>query len=125
MKKIYPLLITDTLKDCADFYTKHFNFTVVFEQDWYIHLLHEQSGAELAYMAPNSQNQPKELHPAFNGTGMVYSFEVEDAQKEYDRVKDSGVTITYELTTEEWGQKHFIVQDPAGIYIDVVEQIES
>ena len=121
MKKLYPLLITDKLQACADFYVEHFAFKKVFSEDWYVHLVHK-SGAELAFMVPNASNQPKELHPGFSGKGMVYSFEVEDAEAEYNRLKRK-VSFIYKLTTEEWGQKHFIVEDPAGIYIDVVEQL--
>ena len=58
MKKIYPLLITDKLKECAHFYVQYFEFEKVFEQDWYIQLVHK-SGAELAFMIPNAENQPK------------------------------------------------------------------
>lgn len=125
MKKVYPLLITDKLVECADFYVNYFGFTKVFEQDWYIHMVDEKSGAELAFMVPNAENQPSELHPGFTGKGMVYGFEVEDAEKEYNRLKDTDIKIVHELKTEEWGQKHFIVQDPAGVYIDVVEQLEG
>lgn len=125
MKKVYPLLITEKLVECADFYVEYFGFTKVFEQDWYIHMVHETSGAELAFMVPNADNQPKELHAGFGGKGMVYGFEVEDAEKEYDRLKDTDIKMVHELKTEEWGQKHFIVQDPAGVYVDVVEQTEG
>lgn len=124
MKKVYPLLITDKLKECADFYAEHFGFSKVFEQDWYVHLVHEKSGAELGFLAPNTSNQPKELHPAFDGKGMVYGFEVEDASKEYERLRDQ-VDIVLELTDEEWGQRHFIVRDPAGVYVDVVQQLQG
>lgn len=124
MKKAYPLLITDTLQECARFYVQYFNFEKVFEQDWYIHLVH-QSGAELAFMVPNAENQPEQLHQGFSGAGVVYSFEVEDAQKEYDRLAATDAPIVVALKTEEWGQKHFIVKDPAGIHIDVVEQLEA
>lgn len=125
MKKIYPLLITDKLKACADFYVENFGFEKVFEQDWYIQLLHKQSGEELAFMIPNAQNQPKELHAAFGGKGLVLSFEVADAEKEYNRLKGSGIAIFYDLTTEEWGQKHFMVEGPAGECVDVVEQLQG
>lgn len=122
MKKIYPLLITDKLAECAGFYVAYFGFEKVFAEDWYIHLVHP-SGAELAFMVPGATNQPSELHPAFGGQGLVYSFEVENAGQEYERLKKTGVPIVFELKTEEWGQKHFIVRDPAGTYIDVVEQL--
>lgn len=122
MEKIYPLLITDKLQECADFYCKHFGFEKVFEQDWYIQLAH-QSGAELAFMVPNATNQPPELHDAFSGTGLVYSFEVNNAQKEYKRLQQK-VDIFFELTTEEWGQTHFMIKGPAGEIVDVVQQAQ-
>jgi len=126
MKKIYPLLISNKLKECAAFYVEHFSFTTVFEQDWYVHLVHEKSGAELAFMIPNAENQPKDLHPGFTGEGLVYGFEVEDAKQEYERLSSKkDVEIIVELRDEEWGQRHFIVRDPAGVYVDVVQQLES
>ena len=122
MKKIYPLLITEKLQECADFYDTYFGFQKVFAEDWYIHLVHE-TGSELAFMAPNTKNQPAALHTGFNGSGLVYSIEVEDAQKEYDRLRQTDVPIIFDLKTEEWGQKHFILQDPSGTYVDIVEQL--
>jgi len=123
MKKIYPLLITDKLQECANFYCKHFGFEKVFEQDWYIQLAHT-SGAELAFMVPNAGNQPQELHAAFGGTGLVYSFEVDDAKKEFERLKGK-VDVFFPLTTEEWGQTHFMITGPAGEVVDVVQQAQA
>lgn len=124
MKKIYPLIITDKLKECADFYADNFGFDKIFEQDWYIQLLHKQSGAELAFMVPNAANQPEQLHAGFDGHGLVLSFEVDDAEAEYKQLKNN-VDVFYELTTEEWGQKHFMVMGLAGEVIDVVQQLEA
>ena len=125
MKKLYPLLITNKLNECERFYTDVLEFKTVFKQDWYIQLLHEQSGVELAFMVPNATNQPKELHPAFPGEGIVYSFEVDDAKKEYDRLTKKDLDMIVPLTDEEWGQRHFIVRDPAGVYVDVVQQLQA
>lgn len=125
MKKVYPLLITDKLKDCAAFYTKHFDFTIVFEEDWYVHLVHEKSGAELGFMVPNTDSQPKQLQAGFSGKGMVYSFEVADAKSEYERLGGKNLDVVLELKDEPWGQQHFILRDPAGIYVDVVRQLEA
>ena len=75
-------------------------------------------------MVPNAANQPEQLHAGFDGKGLVFSFEVADAEKEYQRLKGK-VEIFYDLTTEEWGQKHFMVMGPAGEVVDVVQQLES
>lgn len=122
MKKIYPLTITDDIKACAKFYVDNFGFTVVFEQDWYMQLVHEKSGTEIAFMVPNVDNQPKELHAAFGGKGIVYSLEVEDAEAEWKRLEDKKLDVVVELRDEEWGQRHFILRDPSGVYVDVVQQ---
>jgi uncharacterized glyoxalase superfamily protein PhnB len=126
MKKVYPLLITGKLKECAAFYVEHFGFTPVFEQDWYVHLVHQESGAELGFMIPDAGSQPEELHPGFNGKGMVYGIEVDDAKLEYQRLSSQlASSMVLGLKDEPWGQRHFIVRDPAGVFVDVVQQLET
>lgn len=122
MKKLYPITITDKLKECKVFYQQIFDFEIVFEADWYIHLLHKDSGIEIALMLPNLDNQPSKLHSEYSGNGIVYSFEVNDAKADYEKIKSKTDAIFYELTTEEWGQTHFMLADPAGVVIDVVQQ---
>ncbi len=122
MKAIYPITITSKLDECRAFYTEVFGFTVVFETDWYVQLLHKASGVELALMKPNLDNQPEQLRVEFGGKGVIYSFEVEDAATEYEKLQQKSADIFYPLATEEWGQTHFMLTDPAGVTIDVVQQ---
>lgn len=123
LKAVYPLIITDKIKECGEFYTSLLDFKLVFEQDWYIQLLHEQSGVELAYMIHNAENQPAFLHPKFNGEGVIITLEVDDAKTEFERISAiDGITLELAYTEEDWGQKHFILRDPSGAYIDIVEQ---
>lgn len=76
-------------------------------------------------MVPDVASQPMELHHAFTGKGVVLSLEVEDAEAEWHRLKDTKLDCIVELRDEEWGQRHFIVVDPAGVYVDVVQQLEN
>ena len=123
MIRVTPLIITNKIKECADFYINYFNYVVVFEEDWYVHLIHKESGSELAFMIPNVKNQPKELHTAFTGQGMVYTLEVDDATFEFKRLQELDVKFILALKDEPWGQRHCIISDTAGVYIDVVEQL--
>jgi len=126
MKKVYSIVITEKLQPCADFYTRHFGFSVVFQEDWYVHLVHETSGAELAFMPPNSANQPPQLHAAYQGAGIVLSIEVDNAEQEYRRLTQSqDCDIFLPIKDEPWGQRHFMLSDPAGVCVDVVEQRDS
>lgn len=125
LKTLYPVIITEKLRECGDFYVATFGFVRVFDSDWYVQLLHEQSGAELAFMLPNLENQPVFLHRKFGGEGVIVSLEVTNAQEEFERVSALGtVEILLGFTEEDWGQKHFMVRDPSGAYVDIVEQIQ-
>jgi len=74
------------------------------------------------------------MHPAhpsappgpesFSGQGMCLEFQVMDAKAEYDRVVREGAQLTLSLQDEPFGQRRFGLFDPAGVWIDVVEQIE-
>lgn len=119
----FPVLTTAKLTECRDFYTQCFGFTVVFEADWYIHLASE-TGIQLGFLQPNHPTQPDFLQAAYGGSGLIYSLEVDNVDQEYEKIKKSGIPILLELRTEEWGQKHFMIKDPAGMVIDVVQHTE-
>lgn len=74
-------------------------------------------------MKPNLSNQPEFLHPEYNGKGIIITYDVTDAKKEYEKAKKiKGLKIIFPYTEEEWGQKHLILEDPAGMFVDIVQQ---
>ena len=122
IKRLFLISITPNIKECKEFYIRFFSFEVVFEADWYIHLRNE-SEVEIAFMMPNLQNQPDFLHEIFSGKGVVFSFEVDDAKAEYERIKSLQASFIQDLKDEEWGQRHFMLVDPAGMVLDIVQQL--
>jgi len=120
--KLHPLTITESIKETADFYKMYFGFEEAFTSDWYIQLAHK-SGAEIAVMLPNLPNQPDFLHAPYSGKGIVFTFETEDATKVFEELQAKGVSFVLELKDEEWGQRHFILEDPSGVYVDVVQYL--
>lgn len=119
----FPVLTTANLTECRDFYVRYFGFTVVFEADGYVHPASE-GGIQLGFLRPNHPTQPDFLQAAYTGSGVVYSFEVNDVDQEYEKIKKSGVPILLEVKTEEWGQRHFMIKDPGGMAIDIVQRAE-
>lgn len=122
INKLHPLTITDKMTETADFYKTYFDFTEVFTSNWYLQLAH-QNGAEIAIMAPNLPNQPEFLQEPHAGKGIVFTFETENATEVFETLKTKGASFTLELRDEEWGQRHFILQDPSGVYVDVVQYL--
>ena len=120
----YPVIVTDDIAGCRDFYSRWFGFEVVFEATWFV-LLSSGGGrpVSLAFMRGDHPSTPPSP-AAYQGDGMFLTFQVEDAQAEYERLRSDGMTFALALTDEPWGQRRFAVVDPAGVWVDVVEQIE-
>ena len=91
----YPIVVTNKLAECRDFYFRQFGFQAVFEASWFIYMT---SGGDhpygVAFMAPNHPSQPPGPE-AFNGKGMFLTLQVADAKMEFERLKKAGVTIAY------------------------------
>jgi catechol 2,3-dioxygenase-like lactoylglutathione lyase family enzyme len=120
----YPKIVTDSLRECRDFYGRWFGFEVVFEANWIVVL---NSGGDrpvtVAFMHSEHPSSPPSPAP-YGGDGMFITLQVADANSEYERVAGAGLRCDLELTDEPWGQRRFGVVDPAGMWVDVVEQIE-
>ena len=126
INEAYPLYVTTNLSELKDFYTTHFGFTAVFfEPDFYLHLTHTQSGNQLGFLVPDHPSQPAFLHSATSNVGAIMTFDVSDAKKAYQTAQDSGLTVVLEYIEEEWGQNHFIIRDPQGLLIDIVEHVQK
>jgi uncharacterized glyoxalase superfamily protein PhnB len=61
----------------------------------------------------------------FDGRGMILTLQVDDARALHARIEAAGAPITHALTDAPWGQRRFVVTDPSGIVVDVVQQIEA
>jgi catechol 2,3-dioxygenase-like lactoylglutathione lyase family enzyme len=120
----YPIIVTPKMKECVAFYARHLGFTVAFESTWFTLLYAEGETASLAFMTPDHPSAPPGPE-AFSGKGMCLELQVEDARAAHDEAKERGLPVTLPLTDEPFGQRRFGFFDPSGLWVDVVEQIES
>jgi uncharacterized glyoxalase superfamily protein PhnB len=120
---IYPVIATDRVKETAEFYVRHFDFTVSFEADWYISLRHNQSPQyELAVLDHRHASLPEPARQTVRG--LLLNFEVDNVDAVYEQlVKGENLPVLLDLRSEEWGQRHFITSDPSGVLIDVITNI--
>lgn len=121
LQSSYPVVVTDKLAQSRDFYVRQLGFEVEFEATWFIYLA---NGAHaIAFMSPDHPSQPPGPE-RFNGRGLFLTLQVADAAAEFRRLERAGVPIAYPLRDEAWGQRRFGLVDPAGMWVDVVQQIE-
>ncbi|WP_017598372.1 VOC family protein [Nocardiopsis lucentensis] len=124
LTSFYPVICTSRIEETRAFYTDLFDFEVTFAADWYVSLRRPGPPAyELALLDHTHPTLP-EAHRA-PVRGLLLNLEVEDVDAEWERlVERGGLTPELSLRSEEFGQRHFIVADPAGVLVDVITPIE-
>lgn len=117
----YPVLMVDDVAASARFYREALGFDVTFESDWYVSLRFD--GGELAILDRTHETIPKGFREPVQG--LLLNIEVSDAAAEHARmVGELQLVERLPLRDEAFGQRHFIVEAPGGVLIDVIEPIE-
>jgi catechol 2,3-dioxygenase-like lactoylglutathione lyase family enzyme len=119
--KLNAGVITTKLAESKAFYTKHLGFGVTFENEFYLLLHTPNKEAEIRFLLPNHPSQQPFFHKPFLGQGMYLTIEVDDVDSIYNDLKKKGVPLKIDLRSEPWGDKHFAIEDPNGIGIDIVK----
>ena len=119
--KLNAGVITTKLAESKAFYTKYLGFGVTFENEFYLLLHTPNKEAEISFLLPNHPSQQPFFHKNFLGQGMYLTIEVDDVESIYKDLKKKGVPLKIDLRSEPWGDKHFAIEDPNGIGIDIVK----
>lgn len=114
--QMYTGFVTSKLQECKSFYTQHFGFEVIYEAEWFVLL--RKGPYELAFMQPEIPGQHRLFQPAFT-QGIWLALEVDDVDAEYQRLVQSDAPIVAEPKNEKWGDRHFVIEDPNGMGVDV------
>lgn len=118
--KLNAGIITSKLAESKAFYIQHLGFGVTFENEFYL-LLHTPSHeAEISFLLPNHPSQDTLYHKPFQAQGIYLTIEVDDVDKMYEVMRQKHIPIKIELRDEPWGDRHFAIEDPNGVSIDIV-----
>lgn len=115
-------LTVNNVKISSDFLIKHFGFKEKMSADGFASLIHETSGINVIYMQTGIKVLPEFLRNV-SVAGTILAFVTINLEAEEERLRLAGVPISMPLQTEEWGEKLFMVTDPNGVVIEVVEWI--
>lgn len=121
INSFYPVVMTREVEECASFFIKYFNFSTTFEADWYISLIDENKN-ELAILDYRHETIPNGFGAPLSG--LLLNVEVDNVDEVYDRFKKYlADRIILDIKSEEFGQRHFIIQGPGNILVDVIQVI--
>ncbi|MBS0027285.1 VOC family protein [Chitinophaga sp. 2R12] len=118
--KLNAGIITAKLAESKKFYTETLGFGVTFENDFYLLLHTPDKGAEISFLLPEHASQQPLFKTAFDGKGVYLTLEVAKVDEIYQQLKARGVAIKIDIRDEPWGDRHFAIQDPNGLGIDIV-----
>ncbi len=122
---LFPVYVSEDLAALKAFYATVFGFEAVFfDPDFYLHLQHAGNGTQIGFLVPEHASQPGFLQAKAQLEGQVLSFDVSDAKAALAKVQQLGVDIVFPYTEEPWGQNHFMIRDPAGFILDIVEHAQ-
>jgi uncharacterized glyoxalase superfamily protein PhnB len=105
--------ITNEVDACREFYQHHFSAKAIFDTGWYVNLRIAEDGPSIQFM------QPQDEMPTFGGSGIMLNFNVNNVDKEYERLTKAGLKTAMPLEDHPWGDRAFSIIDPIGnsVYI--------
>lgn len=121
----YSGYVCENLAAVRDFYVQHFGFEVTFDAEFYAHLTHPSTDAQLGLLAKGqSEGNLPGLDVPVGATGHWLSMDFEDVDLECDRLKAEGVEIVQEPLDQPWGERTCVCRDPNGVLIYLASKIE-
>lgn len=118
--KLNAGIITTKLTESKEFYTRILNFGVTFENDFYLLLHTPNHESEISFLLPNHPTQQLIFQKEYIGQGLYLTIEVEDVDETYNDIKKKGIEIKIDICDEAWGDRHFAIEDPNGVGVDIV-----
>ena len=121
IRSIHPVLVVSDIARTKAFYESLLGLTTTFDADWFVQQrVPTPGGVELGAVAAGHPTIPAGWERAAN---LIVTVEVDDARVARDRTDRLGAPVVMELRDEDFGQRHFMVTDPDGILVDVVEYL--
>lgn len=113
---------TENFKEAGEFYVRFFGFTINAESDRFL-IVQAPNGKRIIGFGPPTSEAG--CSSAFAGMGIHLAFLVEDAEAAMKQFEQAGVAIKRGIKVEDWGEKHFVIADPAGIELYISEALNK
>lgn len=118
-KSLSAAFTTNKVEESRDFYIKYLGARVTFDCGWYVNLEFGNKSSTLQFMSPQQPEQQLS-----SGSGLMYNFLVENVDKEYKKLTESGLKVIVPLEDHPWGDRGFAIQDPNGISLYIHSERE-
>lgn len=113
----HTCIITKDVPKITDFYKRLLNSKPSFYNRYYSEF--ETENSKICFFDIRSHNEvtPGTLTPQSNNS-IIIEFNVQDVDKEYERIKKENIEIVREPSNQVWGVRSFYFRDCDGNLID-------
>lgn len=119
----YPIICTVSFAKTINFYEDHFEFLVAYETESFA-ILKRKNASSIYLAVMDTEHAPVPEHYHRHAGGMILNFPVHDVEQAYKELYWEGLTILGEPSvSESSGRKHFFVEDPNGILINIAQNV--
>ena len=119
----YPVLMVTEVAAVSQFYRTHFGFAALFESDWYVYLRSLTNEVVNLGILDCRHDRIPESQRGRQATGLLINIEVPNVDHVHAAIMAAGLLVIQDLRDEPFGQRHFIMEDPAGVMVDVITPI--
>lgn len=102
------------------FFVDHLGYREQLAADGFASLSRDDGGVDLVFLRRGIEILPENQREQ-RASGLIVAFVVDDLDAELARLEHEGVAITLPLREEEWGERLFMVEDPNGIAVELVQ----
>lgn len=122
VNSFYPVIMTKNVEESSEFFINNLEFETTFSSEWYISLIDKYDN-EVAFLESSHTTIPEGFRNQVRG--LLLNFEVDNVDRIYKNLKESlEDRIVLDIRDERFGQRHFIVEGPEKILIDIIQVIE-
>lgn len=119
----YPIICSENFEKTVAFYEDHFDFVPKLEMKGFAILKRENwDNIYLSVIDSNHAAIPEEHKRPVQG--LLLNYPVENVVKFYDYAYHEGLTLLSEPKDAACGRKHFYIEDPNGVLIDIAQNID-
>lgn len=118
----YPIICTKNFVKTVNFYEDYFDFEIAMEMDTFT-ILKRKSMKDTYLAIIDSAHETIPVQYRQPTKNMILSFPVPDVEAMYKAIYLEGLDIVSEPHDAICGRKHFFVEDPNGILVDVAQNI--
>ena len=122
MNTYYPIIKTDKLIESINFYEDYFGFVPELEMECFAVMTHSENGARIGFITHDYHALPE--HQKSAAQGLILNFPVKNVNESYKDMYLEGLDLHAQPALAPCGRRHFFVEDPNGILIDVMEDFD-